>query len=317
MNRKILATLTGIAMSITLAATGCAGATGASTATQTTSQAEATTEQNGEAAEQSTDSAQADASEKGDASAQADASGDQSSSKKKPKSDSSSETTEELKTVEPSAYAGQTICGKVTAVNDSEVTVTIGTLSEKSKKDKTDANTTDSANTTDAAPSTTDAAPSEVPSTSTAPSMPDGSEMPAAPEMADGSEMPATTDQAAGNADVAMAGKPGNGQMPGKGGRSSFTSNGEQMTITIPEGLTDVEIKENYVLSITLDDSGNVTAVEVKSKGRSKPDGAGSGKPGDGQMPENGQAPGNGQTTEGGNSSGSEQTTDTSGVTQL
>ena len=43
------------------------------------------------------------------------------------------------------------------------------------------------------------------------------------------------------------------------------------MTVTIPEGLTDTEIKEGSVLSITLDEAGNVSAVEVKFTGRSKP----------------------------------------------
>ena len=32
------------------------------------------------------------------------------------------------------------------------------------------------------------------------------------------------------------------------------------MTITIPESLASIEIKEKYVLAITLDDNGGVTA---------------------------------------------------------
>ena len=52
--------------------------------------------------------------------------------------------------------------------------------------------------------------------------------------------------------------------------KSRFTANGEQMTVTIPESLADTEIKEKYVLAITLDDQGNVTEIEVVSKGRRK-----------------------------------------------
>ena len=52
--------------------------------------------------------------------------------------------------------------------------------------------------------------------------------------------------------------------------KSRFTANGEQMTVTIPESLADTEIKEKYVLSITLDEQGNVAAIEVVSKGRRK-----------------------------------------------
>ena len=42
------------------------------------------------------------------------------------------------------------------------------------------------------------------------------------------------------------------------------------MTVTIPESLADTEIKEKYVLAITLDEQGNVAAIEVVSKGRRK-----------------------------------------------
>ena len=52
--------------------------------------------------------------------------------------------------------------------------------------------------------------------------------------------------------------------------KSRFTANGEQMTVTIPESLADTEIKEKYVLAITLDDQGNATEIEVVSKGRRK-----------------------------------------------
>lgn len=55
------------------------------------------------------------------------------------------------------------------------------------------------------------------------------------------------------------------------------------MTVTIPDSLSDVEIKENYVLAITFDENGNVTAVGVKSKGRNK---SGSNQPSSGSKSE-------------------------------
>ena len=312
MKRKIIVTLTGITMSAMLITTGCAGSTGAATASQTTSQAENTV-----AADQSGDSAQTENTEstnKTDKSAQADAAGQpdasgnaesNSSSAKKQKPGSSTEkpgasaeTTEELKTVEPSAYAGQTVYGKVTAINDSQVTVTLGTYKEKHKNSSsgsgtTDSNTNDSgatdSNTADTKannPGATDSN-ANTPSTSTAPIAP-----------------------ANGNAGIAEASK----EKTGQGKKSHFTSSGEQMTVTIPDSLSGVEIKENYVLSITLDESGNVTAVEVKSKGRSK---SGSDQPAGGQMPEKGKRSGSDQTTDAGGTTVENGSADASGTTQL
>lgn len=282
-------------MSAMLITTGCAGSTGAATASQTTSQAENTV-----AADQSGDSAQTDNAAPED---QKSASGNsEGSSAPKQKSDSSAEnsgssaeTTEELKTVEPSAYAGQTVYGKVTAINDSQVTVTLGTYKEKHKKSSsgsgtTDSNTNDSgatdSNTADTNANNSGATDSNAntPSTSTAP--------------------------ANGSADTAEA----NRGKTGQGKKSHFTSSGEQMTVTIPDSLSGVEIKENYVLSITLDESGNVTAVEVKSKGRSK---SGSDQPAGGQMPEKGKRSGSDQTTDAGGTTGENGSADASGTTQL
>lgn len=79
-----------------------------------------------------------------------------------------------------------------------------------------------------------------------------------------------------------------------KGKKRPFTSSGEQMTVTIPDSLSDVEIKENYVLAITFDENGNVTAVEVKSKGRNK---SGSNQPSSGSKSEKGSNSGNNPIT--------------------
>jgi hypothetical protein len=76
--------------------------------------------------------------------------------------------------------------------------------------------------------------------------------------------------------------------------KSRFTASDEQMTITIPESLSGIEIKEKYVLAITLDDNGSVTALEVASKGHSKSKGASSGEKGAGQE----QAPSSGDSAE-------------------
>ena len=67
-----------------------------------------------------------------------------SSSGKKSKDSASAETPAELRTVDPSAYAGQTVDGKVTAISGSQVTVTLGTFKEKSNKNSSDSGTVDS-----------------------------------------------------------------------------------------------------------------------------------------------------------------------------
>lgn len=281
MKRRIIVTLTGITMSAMLITTGCAGSTGAGTTSQAESTVTADQAANSaqagdaESTDQKSDSAQADAAGKPDSSGSSE---DNSSSAKKQKpgssaekSGSSAEAAEELKTVEPSAYAGQTVYGKVTAISDSQITVTLGTYKEKPKKSSsesgaadsntaesgaTDPNTADSgANTPNTTAPSADDSDANVPSTSTAP--------------------------ANGNAGIDEA----NRGKTGQGKKSSFKSSGEQMTVTIPDSLSDVEIKENYVLSITFDENGNVTAVEVKSKGRNK---SGSNQPSGGSKPEKG-----------------------------
>ena len=129
MKRRILVTLTGIAMSAVLITTGCAGLSGAATASPATSQTESSASSG-----QADSSAQTDDAGLSDQAASADnkdASGNpegRSSSGKKSKDSASAETPAELRTVDPSAYAGQTVNGKVTAINGSQVTVTLGTF---------------------------------------------------------------------------------------------------------------------------------------------------------------------------------------------
>ena len=167
---------------------------------------------------------------------------------KKPKGSSSEEATAALKTVEPSTYAGQTVYGKVTAINDSQITVTLGTYNKEASVTQTSA-ATEETELTDAVATTTD-------------------------------------QNADPTAESAHAGT--------KKKKSRFTASDEQMIITIPESLAGIEIKEKYVLAITLDDSGSVTALEVASKGHSKSKSASNGEKGAGQE----KAPGTGDNAE-------------------
>ena len=147
---------------------------------------------------------------------------------KKSKGGDSDETIADLKTVEPGAYAGQTVYGKVISISDSQITVSLGTYNKDASKDTS---VTQTSVTGDAAEVIDTAASSD-----------DNS-----------------TDTSAENTETKSKKK-----------KSRFTANGEQMTVTIPESLADTEIKEKYVLSITLDEQGNVAAIEVVSKGRRK-----------------------------------------------
>ena len=233
MKKKLLTSITGIAMSAAMIVSGCAGtANSASSASNKNSVVQEAGAEN--ASGQSADQAGGQS---------ADQSADQS--------------TAELKTVEPSAYAGQTVYGKVTAVNGSDVTVTLGTMKKKSKKSTTES---DSAKDTVAA----DAAAAE--DTSAADKT---SENGNAASDSQGSSDSGT--ETTGKSDKEKS------QGSGKKKKSPFTSSGEQMTVTIPDGLTETEIKEGKILKLTLDDSGTVTSVEVKSKSKSS-SGSGSNK---------------------------------------
>lgn len=239
MKKKLLTSITGIAMSAAMIVSGCAGtANSASSASNKNSVVQEAGAENaaGQSADQSADQAGGQS---------ADQSADQS--------------TAELKTVEPSAYAGQTVYGKVTAVNGSDVTVTLGTMKKKSKKSTTESN---SAKDTVAA--------AEDKSTAEDTSAADKtSENGNAASDSQGSSDSGT--ETTGKSDKEKS------QRSGKKKKSPFTSSGEQMTVTIPDGLTETEIKEGKILKLTLDDSGTVTSVEVKSKSKSS-SGSGSNK---------------------------------------
>ena len=239
MKKKLLTSITGIAMSAAMIVSGCAGtANSASSASNKNSVVQEAGAENasGQSADQT-------------AGQSADQSADQS--------------TAELKTVEPSAYAGQTVYGKVTAVNGSDVTVTLGTMKKKSKKSTTES---DSAKDTVAE----DAAAVEDKSTAEDTSAEDKtSENGNAASDSQGSSDSGT--ETTGKSDKEKS------QGSGKKKKSPFTSSGEQMTVTIPDGLTETEIKEGKILKLTLDDSGTVTSVEVKSKSKSS-SGSGSNK---------------------------------------
>ena len=239
MKKKLLTSITGIAMSAAMIVSGCAGtANSASSASNKNSVVQEAGAENasGQSADQT-------------AGQSADQSADQS--------------TAELKTVEPSAYAGQTVYGKVTAVNGSDVTVTLGTMKKKSKKSTTES---DSAKDTVAE----DAAAVEDKSTAEDTSAADKtSENGNAASDSQGSSDSGT--ETTGKSDKEKS------QGSGKKKKSPFTSSGEQMTVTIPDGLTETEIKEGKILKLTLDDSGTVTSVEVKSKSKSS-SGSGSNK---------------------------------------
>ena len=251
MKKKLLTSITGIAMSAAMIVSGCAGtANSASSASNKNSVVQEAGAENasGQSADQ-TAGQSADQSADQTAGQSADQSADQS--------------TAELKTVEPSAYAGQTVYGKVTAVNGSDVTVTLGTMKKKSKKSTTES---DSAKDTVAE----DAAAVEDKSTAEDTSAADKtSENGNAASDSQGSSDSGT--ETTGKSDKEKS------QGSGKKKKSPFTSSGEQMTVTIPDGLTETEIKEGKILKLTLDDSGTVTSVEVKSKSKSS-SGSGSNK---------------------------------------
>ena len=254
MKRKLIVTLTGIAMSMALAVTGCAGTTGAAGTSGSASSEINTQTAKGDSTDAKTpsdssqDTTEANASKNKPKEGTTDGSSTGKPSGKKSKGSSSEEATAALKTVEPSTYAGQTVYGKVTAINDSQITVTLGTYNKEASVTHTSA-ATEEAELTDAVATTTDQ----------------------------------NADPTAESADAGTKKK-----------KSRFTASDEQMTITIPESLAGIEIKEKYVLAITLDDNGSVTALEVASKGHSKSKGASSGEKGAGQE----KAPGTGDNAE-------------------
>lgn len=267
MKKKLIVSLTGIAMSMAIAATGCASATGTAgeqvSSTKSAVQAEISSgeaEQAAETADQTTESAGAVA-ENG---------ASEKHRKQKPSHEQndgqeSSDAAAELTTVEPSAYAGQTVCGKVTAIDGAQVTVSLGTISQKSKSSGAPKAPAEGAP-AEGAP--TEEAPTEGESTGAETS---GSAQNLSTKTGNASVIQLTNEGEASGADSTTSATPKAERKNGHKKKSPFKANGEQMTVTIPEGHTDTEIKEGSVLSITLDESGNVSAVEVKFAGRSKP----------------------------------------------
>ena len=244
MKKKLLASLTGIAMSAAVIVSGCAGTTSSAAENGTKSVVQEAGAENAGDQAAGQPSGQAAEQPAGQPSGQA---AEQPADQ--PSGQAAEQATVELKTVEPSTYAGQTVYGKVTAVNGSEVTVSLGTMKKKSKK--TTESSTTNGNAAEESAKTDDSAAEESAKTDDS-----------------AAEESAKTDGAA--AENKTAGKPDKSQGKGKQKKSPFTASGEQMTVTISDGLTEKEIKEGNILKLTLDDSGTVTSVEVKSKSKGR-----------------------------------------------
>lgn len=243
MKKKLLTSLTGIAMSAAVIISGCAGTTSSAAENGTKGVVQEAGTEN--AANQTADQTTGQA---------ADQTADQTAGQKtdQPSGQAADEAAAELKTVEPSAYAGQTVYGKVTAVNGSEVTVSLGTMKKKSKKTQTGAATEDGTAAEESAKSEAAAADESAKTEGAA------------------AEESTTADGTAAEDKTSKKSDKGQSQGKGKQKKSPFTANGEQMTVTIADGITEKEIKEGNILKLTLDNSGAVTAVEVKSKSGSR-----------------------------------------------
>ena len=174
------------------------------------------------------------------------------------------------------AYAGQTITGKVTALEGTSVALALGELTENT------------------APGGDSQQPPEMPSdgqtgdqpTGTPPEKPEGTsddnqsgQQP--PEKPDGD-----SNQQGGSQPPEMPGGSQNGQdggtppdMPegGMDGGSSFTESGETLTIDIAdaaivkngENVSAAELSVDDVVQVTFDDSGSAATVEIVSGGKS------------------------------------------------
>ena len=173
-------------------------------------------------------------------------------------------------------YAGQTITGKVTALEGTSVTLALGELTE------------------DAAPDGNGQQPPDMPNgdgqtgdqpTGTPPEKPedtgDDTQNSQPPEKPDGG-----SSQSGDNQPPEMPGDSQNGQgggtppdMPegGMGGGSSFTESGETLTIDIAdaaivknsENVSAAELAVDDVVQVTFDDSGSAATVEIVSGGKS------------------------------------------------
>ena len=150
-------------------------------------------------------------------------------------------------------YAGQTITGKVTALEGTSMTLALGKLTESS-----------GSNDTSQPPETSNrsAQPDQQP-TGTPPEKPDssgGSESGQQPP-----EMPSGSDVIGGQ----NGGTPPD--MPNDGMGSSFTESGETLTVDISnaavaknnETVTASDVSVDDILTVTFDDKGTVSAVEI------------------------------------------------------
>ena len=172
-------------------------------------------------------------------------------------------------------YAGQTITGKVTALEGTSVTLALGELTE------------------DAAPGGDSQQPPEMPGdgqtgdqpTGTPPEKPVGTsddnqsgQQP--PEKPDGGSSQSNDNQPPEMPSNNEGGQP-NGTPPDKPegdiGGSSFTKNGETLTVDITntaivkngETVSSTELSVDDVVQVTFDDSGSAATVEVVSGGKS------------------------------------------------
>ena len=155
-------------------------------------------------------------------------------------------------------YAGQTITGKVTALEGTSVTLALGELTE------------------DAAPGGDSQQPPEMPSDGQTGDQPTGTP-PEKPERTSG-------DNQSGQQPPEMPENSENGQpdgtppdMPEGGmGGSSFTESGETLTIDITnaaivkngETISSTELAVDDVVQVTFDDSGSAATVEIVSGGK-------------------------------------------------
>lgn len=177
-------------------------------------------------------------------------------------------------------YAGQTIAGKVTALDGTSVTLALGELSQSGGSSDTDGQQPPEMPSGDS----TDTQPSGTP-----PEKPDGSddssqssqqppEMPSSDSSQSGSSDSQTPPEKPDGDDSQSTGTPPempDGEQPGQGGPggSSFTESGETATVDISdatitknsETVSASDLAVGVVIQVTFDDSGKATAVEIVS----------------------------------------------------
>ncbi len=144
-------------------------------------------------------------------------------------------------------YAGQTLTGRVTAVDGTSVTLALGQLTE-------DAAPADNSNSNNGSDSQQ---PPEMPSGDSGGSQPTGTppEKPEGDSGESGQQPPEKPDGDSGESGQ---------QPPDMPGGSSFTESGETVTVDIANaGITASDVAVDDILTVTFDDSGAVSAVET------------------------------------------------------